>query len=350
MTQFQTVQPPPLGADLQLPQRPSPSPLTKIGLHLGSQITLELIPDGGSSARDFTVFSDKPEVQVLNSNVTGNKVTFELKARGAGTAQIGWRESATGSMRFATPLTVVAGEFRKHIANGLPLEVDLLADLARGSDGYLINEVRKLLHNDANNLFDQMGRHNHHRTAGNMTCGMVCKERSAQLFGKINKLNYEQPYHEPLRKVTKRSDVKYKPETMLGLRTQIIALLKTGSPVRVGVLDYPIGMFVSPGGKLIAWYKGGHTVVIVGWSGADSSFVYVDTWRDGSRMAYEGGITGDKNPDPCLYLGKLSLEHDPARVLTPGDIRFNMIRSRAETEGSEFNTARGSFLEVVSGP
>ena len=91
-------------------------------------------------------------------------------------------------------------------------------------------------------------------------------------------------------------------------------------------------------------------MVIVGYSAADTSFMYVDTWRDGSRMAYERGIAGDKNPDPCLYLGKLSLEHDPARVLTPGDNWFNMIRSRPETEGHEFNTARGSFLEVVSGP
>jgi hypothetical protein len=111
-------------------------------------------------------------------------------------------------------------------------------------------------------------------------------------------------------------------------------------------------MHITPGrqgGKLVAWYHGGHTVVIVGWSAATDSFLYIDTLESGSMMVYNGGIAGDRNSAPCRFLGLLRRGHDPARVITPGDRRFNIIRSVPETEGF-FDSASGTYLEVVAGP
>lgn len=351
MTQFQTVPGPVLDSKLQLPKQPPTSPLKNISIHIGSEVTLELVGTSGVDTLKLApMISPRQgiiEIKVLQ--VSPTKQTFTIKALNPGKVPINAEES---SGKRLAHLMVTAGSVKNHSIGSDPLDVDLFANVCRGTDGRLIDEIRKVLFNDENNLFNQKAKHNAHPTKGDMTCGMVCKERSAQLFGQINVLRYDQPYHEPLKAVKKRSDVKYQPDTIHAVKMKIISILKGGSPVRVGVLDVPIGMWVDKGpqgGQLTAWRAGGHTVVIVGWSAAHNGFMYVDTWPAGSIMKYNGGIPGEQNPDECWYLGMIGPKYDPDRVLVAGDTRYNILRSWTETEHS-FNTAAGNYLEIVAGP
>jgi hypothetical protein len=124
---------------------------------------------------------------------------------------------------------------------------------------------------------------------------------------------------------------------------------RKGTPVRVGVLDGPVGMFVQDR-KLIAHVAGGHTTLIVGCDKAASTFMYIDTWPGGSKLKYQGGIPGPGAPkDPCLYMGLFNTECYFTRSLKNNSSAPNLLRQDRNTEGN-FNTGRENYLEIVSGP
>lgn len=147
-----------------------------------------------------------------------------------------------------------------------------------------------------------------------------------------------------------RNDLKYKPNRIQTLVTQIKATLNAGKAVRLAVIDNPIGMSPLPNGSLVAYLAGGHTVLVVGYREAPTQFMYIDPWIAGSKMKYTGGIKGNKFDDEaCPLLGLMTVTHDPARKANSSDMGDNIIRQDVSTQGS-FNDANGRFLEVVSAP
>jgi peptidase C39-like protein len=146
--------------------------------------------------------------------------------------------------------------------------------------------------------------------------------------------------------VTDRSEVKYRSAVITKVRQKIVSLLAKGTPVRVGVLDSPVGM-TTHHHKLIAWEAGGHTVVIVGSDNQGKNFMYVDPWAGGSKLTYAGGILA---PFECESMGIFSAQHDATRQVggDPIDVP-NMLVQTSGTYGS-FSLVNGNFLEVVAGP
>lgn len=229
---------------------------------------------------------------------------------------------------------------------------DLLANICRDSDPVKTVKVQRLLFNDEDNIFDQNNAANEHKF-GHMMCGAVAKGRAKELFGDVSVLLYDKPYHEPLNEVNERSDVKYRAATITKVRFAIQALLARGVRVRVGVLDSPVGMHVE-NHKLVAWYAGGHSVVIVGCDKSASEFLYIDPWGGprfgGSKMKYEGGISGAGPSEECLYMGIFIAQSNGTRRVEDSDTdEPNILREKWSTEGS-FNSVPGNYLEIVSGP
>ncbi|HLX44323.1 MAG TPA: hypothetical protein VKR43_12850 [Bryobacteraceae bacterium] len=312
-----------------------------VWLHTGVSITLEFVATGsatGADARD--VISDTPTVvAVSNLKKTHAKVTFTLTGKGTGVVGIKGKDGT------AKPpsLVVIAGDFK----NQTDMEIDLLADICRDSDPVKTLAVQRLLYNEENNLFNQLNAVNVGKF-GKLGCGKVVKASGITLFDQVSEINYEQPYHEPLDAVKDRTDVRYTTKTIEKVRNAIKLILHKGIPVRVGVLDSPVGMFVQDQ-KLIAYYAGGHTTLIVGCDKNASEFMYIDTWPGGSQMPYEGGIVNTNFSGPCWYMGRYLAEYYYTR-LVPGDKAGppNLIRSDLTTAGS-FNGFR-NYLEIVSGP
>jgi hypothetical protein len=218
------------------------------------------------------------------------------------------------------------------------LAVDLIAEVGRGSDLLKIHAIQRMLFNNADNIFEQNAPFNRHNNPkiGNMACGIVAKFRGDQVFGHMTTVDYDHPYHEPLKKsVTKRSDVKYKAKTISSLQTQIVAMLtdEPPKPVRVGVLDDPVGMALV-NGKLIAYLAGGHSVLIVGCNRTGTQFLYIDPWGDGSKMEYKGGIAGFTPTGKCRQLGMFELVKDETRLADESDKgRWTLMRQRSIARG-----------------
>jgi len=245
--------------------------------------------------------------------------------------------------------------------------VDLISQIGRGSDSLKIHALQRMLNNqylgkdaddkdrytNPDNIFEQNAAANFHATYLNMTCGLVAKWRGAQIFEHISEVGddwYKRALHEPLtKKISKRSDLKYKPEKIRTLEMQIFEALRKGKAVRLGVVDRPKDM-TPEGGSLVAYRDGGHTVLIVGASKtATWRFLYIDPWGGGSKMKYQGGIAGNKFQFECSQLGLLVSTHDPDRRVKSTDSGNNIIRQDVATQYA-FSDARGNFLEVVSSP
>jgi hypothetical protein len=159
--------------------------------------------------------------------------------------------------------------------------VDLIAQTCRGWDSLKIHALQRMLNNqylckdaagndkytNPDNIFEQNCQANFHATYLNMTCGLVAKWRGAQIFDQVAEVGddwYKRALHEPpTKKISKRSDLKYKPERIRTLEMQIFEALRKGKAVRVGVVDRPKDM-TPEGGSLVAYRDGGHTVLIVG--------------------------------------------------------------------------------------
>ena len=295
---------------------------------------------GPADQRD--VVSETPgTVAVSNIHKASDKITFTLTASASDVVKITCQSSAGTEVG---ALIAVSGNVENHPG----MQFDLLADVMRGSNPVKTLAVQRLLLNDANNIFNQKNAANVKRHGGPMECGKVVNASGKDLFGTMSPIFYEYPYHEPLDQVNDRADVRYTPETIFLVRTAIKGLLAKGTPVRVGVLDSPVGMFVQDR-QLIAYFTGGHTTLIVGCDKAASTFMYIDTWPGGSKLKYQGGIPGPGAPkDPCLYMGLFNAEYYFTRSLKKNSSAPNLLRQDRNTEGN-FNTGRGNYLEIVSG-
>jgi len=320
----------------------------KIGIELNQTIELALVVDPhqvfGSLHSSNLGFVEPGIV----GSPTAKPVRIKLAAKGAGTADI-TAKSDSGEI-IAGPIKVVVGHFENHKdPSHEDMDVDLIAEVCRGSDPLKIHGLQRMLHNNVDNPFDQNGPSNYHAVFGNMACGIVAKFRGEEIFGFMGKVEYDHPYHEPIYgEITDRNQVKYKPEKILSLQTHIGAMLRDHKPVRVGVLDSPIGMRPI-NGHLVAYFAGGHSVLIVGANAANTQFMYIDPWTTGSQMQYKGGIAGNTFSEVSQFIGLFDTEYDPNRRLKATDTRKNIIIESKLTEGS-FTRAGGNFLEVEAGP
>ena len=333
-----------------------------IWLAIGSTFTLQHVGWAKGAGEPVIRWPEKSgTIDVRNEKVVGDVHSFTVTAKTAGKTPI--YGGVSGSRDVTAPLYIVSGQVHNHT----DMSIDLLADVCKGSDPYRIYLLQRMLNNNSDNFFDQKAAHNWSDKHGWLTCGIVVKERGNQVFGKepltslpqlekapnipatVTPIRYEHPYHEPLARVSKRTDVKYKSSTIEAVRAKIVQFLRAGTPVRVGVLDNPVGMFVS-GGKLIAYYAGGHTVLIVGCNAMANLFLYMDPLPNGSKLVYTGGVSDLVVRPKCNYLGMFEPKYEPARLVrgdTPG--KSNILRQTVSSEG-DFNTANGYFLEIVSGP
>ena len=352
----------------------------KIGIHLGQSIELQLT--GGNGCRIETMQSQTarllaagsggdasrleaaspPPVSLSVAVAASDKQKFTVTAKSPGVTYL-YATDPSGNRK--AELAVVTGTFDKHPG----MEVDLIADICKGSDSLKIHALQRMLNNrwvassdptiwifnNGDNIFEQNSQSNRSSNPkiGNMTCGLVAKWRGEQVFAKITgiKPDWYQvgAIHEPLRKKpAKRSDLKYRSSRVETLRTQIAQALRRGEAVRVGVVDRPTDM-TPVGGYLVTYYDGGHTLLIVGCNKDNSQFLYIDPWGGGSAMEYKGGFAGNNFPGECQQLGKLVLAYDPDRRVKATDTANNMIREHPDTQGS-FSYAKDNYLEVVSAP
>jgi hypothetical protein len=315
-----------------------------VWLPTGVELKLDFVAPAGRGADTRDVVGLAPTITVTVLDRTPHKLGFSIKSAIAASVFVEGQD-ANG---LKTKIAVFVGDFK----NQPGMEVDLLAKLCRAGDPLKLLRVQQLLFNQAENIFDQNSNANLHKF-GRMMCGAVAKGRAIELFGDVSVLDYTHPYHEPLpdSPVSSRFDVKYRSDVITKARSRIAALLAKGTPVRVGVLDSPVGM-TPHHHHLIAWDAGGHTVVIVGCDKAGMNFMYLDPWRGGSKMKYSGGITA---PFECESMGMFLAQQDATRrvVDDPFD-EPNMLAQRSETYGT-FSSGTpgapgGNFLEVVSGP
>ena len=310
-----------------------------VWLPTGVTLTLDFIAPAGSGADVRNVVGFKPTIAVTVLDRTPRKLGFSIKASVADAFYVQGQD-AQGRK---TNIGVFAGDFKNHPG----MDIDLLAKLCRAGDALNLSRVQQLLYNQEGNIFNQNSSTNLHKF-GRMMCGAVAKGRAIELFGDVNVLDYTHPYHEPLgdSRVSSRWDVKYRSDVITKVRLKIVSLLGKGMPVRVGVLDSPVGM-MPHNHNLIAWDAGGHTVVIVGCDNEGMNFMYVDPWFGGSKMTYAGGMMA---PVECKSMGifnaQLHLERRAGD--DPVDVP-NLLVQKWDTYGS-FNSARGNYLEVVAGP
>ena len=350
----------------------------RIGVHTRQKIELQLTGGKGYqiettqsqlmraqtnlSGQDVLKLADKfpSPVGVSDPVASGDRHSFTLAAKNPGVTNLFARDAASNEK---ARLTVAVGDFQYHD----DMKKDLIAETCRGSDSLKILALQRMLNNvylgkdasgndrfsNAENIFEQHAPSNSHATFGNMACGIVAQYRGEEIIGKVQWFASD-PYlytiHEPLGGTPRRrSDVKYRPERIQTLVTQIMATLDSNTAVRVGVVDSPTRM-TPKSGKLVAYESGGHSVLIVGYSSkAPLRFLYIDPWGGGSKMQYKGGIAGNKFATECPQLGLLVVTHDPSRQLKPGDSRNNIIKQDASTQYS-FSDGAGNFLEVVSSP
>jgi hypothetical protein len=299
--------------------------------------------------------------RISNPVASSDPQIFTIAARTTGKTIL----TASNPHRFDTAsLQVVVGHFENHPG----MQVDLIAAVCRGSDSLKIHALQRMLHNqylgggdvysNGDNIFAQQAPTNKSSDSGigTMTCGIVARFRAEEIFDKVLAPTFQWYHvgaiHEPLSsRVTDRRQVKYRSQRVETLRGQILRALNDGQAVRVGVLDNPLGM-TPESGDLVAYYPGGHTVLIVGHTDDGTQFLYIDPWSGGSMMEYQGGIVGNKFlPGKCCQIGKLIVTHDPDRRVNRSDIGRNIIRQHPDTYGA-FSLANNppNYLEVVSAP
>jgi len=310
-----------------------------VWLPTGVEMKLDFVAPKGAGADARNVIGFKPTLKVTVLDRSPRKLGFSLKASAADAFYVQGQD-AQGRK---TNIAVFSGDFKNHPG----MDVDLLAKLCRTGDPLKILRVQQLLYNQEGNIFNQNSDANLNKY-GRLMCGAVAKGRAIELFGDVNILDYTHPYHEPLGAgpVSSRWDVKYRSDVITKVRNKIVSLLSRGMPVRVGVLDSPIGM-VPHDHYLIAWEAGGHTVVIVGCDNGGNDFMYIDPWYGGSKMTYEGGFVG---PIECKSMGIFDAQlHGERKVGDEPLDAPNLLIQRWDSYGT-FNWSKGNLLEVVAGP
>ncbi len=253
--------------------------------------------------------------------------------------------------------TVLVGDFRKHPG----MEIDLVAEAVKAGTASQIAQLQQLLFDVEQQVFNQLSAANV-AEFGKWGCGKVVKKSVLQVFGtnRLSRIDYEHPYHEPMSgRVASRDEVKYRSAVLDAARGAIVANLKAGRPARVGVLDDPVGM-TPMNGRLIAYFAGGHTTLIVGCDKPGERFLYIDPWPGGSSMVYGGGFASHPFTAKSGFLGEFESVSSAARrappppprrglAPPPPDAGKNLIVQTAGSEGT-FGRAGGNYLEIVSGP
>ncbi|HEX2885637.1 hypothetical protein [Vineibacter terrae] len=314
----------------------------KIAIHLGNEVELEQWGSTDAEGKTPAIRLDKEDavqLRLINrpSNdkpFTVSKRRFGLKAVAEGVATLSGNDSATTS-----PLRVLAGDFRNHRG----MVKDLLADVGRGANPYLLYQLQRLLHSDTNNLFNQLSDANVAKERSALACGRVAKRSGEVLIGKVISHSFEKDssYHLPTSKVTSRNDVEYDPDVMLKARLTIARHVKNGHPVLVGCAFDPKTSMLKDG-HLQATRDGGHTVLIVGCNETAREFLYVDPYPGGSTMTYKGGIAADSYPSKCFFLSTFKVDSFQELVG-----RGPVLRSSRDSDGE---WSRDKYLEVISGP
>lgn len=317
----------------------------KIHVHVGQTINLEL---AGSSPKAVSIHSSEdPKNPKIKVSKLDAQQRLTVKAEGPGTTILTGLDASGGVA--TSPLIVVGGD----VLNHTNMEIDLLANILRGSDAVRIHAIHRLLNDNDDNIFNENWQAIIDKR-GERACGTVAKDGGQALWGVDAEAHSWRAYHipfpvpklprKPSAKVTDRKSVKFKEATVKRGTTAIAAWLNKGKPVLVGVLYGPSVarpfLFTNKYGQIERTGLSGHTVLIVGCDKPRENFLYIDPWHGGSQLIYEGGIASDKFTEKCS-LGILGLTRDPDR----GPI----LRQTTLTEGS-FRTVEGTFLEVISGP
>ncbi|MCC2676262.1 MAG: uncharacterized protein K0R58_3209 [Ramlibacter sp.] len=315
----------------------------KIAIHLDQEIELEQSGSTDAFGKTADVEVDKEgvvEVRLIdrpssNKPFTMSKRRFALKAVGEGEATISGKDE---HKTIRSPLKVLAGKFKYHQG----MVKDLLAEVGRGTNPYLLYQLQRLLNSNVNNLFNQLNDANVAKMHSALACGRVAKASGEALIGKVVSHSFakDSSYHMPTRKVTSRDDVEYDPDVMLKARMAIARHVKGGHPVLVGCATEPKTSMLT-GGHLQATRDGGHSVLIVGCSETAREFLYVDPYPGGSTMKYTGGIAADSYPPKCFFLGLFKVDSFQ-ELLGRGPVLSN--------RDSDGQWSGHKYLEVISGP
>lgn len=307
----------------------------RLVLETGKQVTLELVGVTGSSAApavsSIPVPGTSGKVSLSPLAGTGAKRRFTIKGDHAGKVTL----EAGGAS-----LLVDVGSFK----NDPEFDIDLIANVFRGSDPAKMHVLARTLFSNDDNLFNESSDFNKTRFKSELPCGSVCKAGGSVIFHPID-YDYK-PYSKPVphmgtdaaRSALKHSDIKYDVGTLKRGCAAIKKRLERGIPSIVGIVLSPSSA-VRAGGIFNETGDGGHSILVVGCDAKASLFLCIDVFPKGSKKTYKGGH-GGTFPDECSFLGVLELVNDAAR----GSF---VLRSREENR-NEFSGE--SFEEVVSGP
>lgn len=339
-------------------------------LHLNNKVKIEF--NGWEVASGTPAFkTDKQhvieisDVKKLTNNLRGrNNWSFTVTAKSPGRAMISIKDPL--NKNFIGDLTVCVGNFVNHRDDdGDLLDVDLIANVFRGSDVLRKQILLNMLANDPSNYLNENNTYNENKWKP-LACGTVSKVGGLDLMNPKTDYDY-QPYYQTIKPqiqtvrgvrkqvwaINDRSDIVYDENKLKQGAKAIQKRLKNGLPVVTGIAYNPFSS-LQPGGKLKETGTGGHTVLIVGCNADATRFLYIDPYGPrsektprGSVLKYNGWLSGGISPlkAPCEHLGIFEL-------LGPDKSgRASMLlRQVAATQASGGTFDGEQYLEVVSGP
>lgn len=339
-------------------------------LQLNNKVKIEFI--GWDVASGTPVFkSDKQnvieisDVKKLTNNLRGrNNWTFIITAKAPGRAAISIKDPT--NKNFISDISVCVGNFINHRDDdGNLLDVDLIANVFRGSDVLRKQILLNMLANDPGNYINENNTHNENKW-GPLACGTVSKVSGLDLMNSKTEYDY-QPYYKTIKPqiqtvggrkkqvwaINDRAEIIYDENKLKQGVKAIQKRLKNGLPVVTGVSYIPSSA-LQPGGKLKETGTGGHTVLIVGCNADATRFLYIDPYGPrsgkaprGSVLKYNGWLAGGISPfkNACEHLGMFELfdsgKSGRASIL---------LRQVASTQASGGTFDGEQYLEVVSGP
>ncbi len=322
------------------------TPVSKITIHLGNTVALQQ-SGGGAGKSPVEIASTDASVEIKNKSRSGSKQRFELygkspnvtPAKITGTTE---RPTADGKgvevVPYSEPLSVRVGVIKNHPG----MDVDLLAELLGRSNDAKKNLIYQMILDEDYNKktpadkvkfhpYYQRGLHPNgspKEQGGVLRCGTEMEEFAAKY---MNGTPLEYFAVHKLRpdlagKTVDRSTIQYETPALDRAVNAIKNLLKQRKPVRVVVIDNSEFTYASNGA-----IQNQHFVMIVGFGG--NHFLYIDPWRGGSTLQYQGGIDGNYQSNFMgifKYDSGKGISQDPALC------------------GGSFSG--DSRLEVVSGP
>jgi hypothetical protein len=323
----------------------------EIGQTLKLQLTgargSRIVSLDGTSAPSWPGTAPARKVAITDEVATSDAHVFSIKGTSKGNAIL---EALDARGTAVAQLFLSTGTCDNHPG----MAVDLIADVLRSPDALRIHALQRMLHNNEDNVFNQKAAANKNTSnPADLTCGMVAHDRGLQVFIKNTRVAhdwYQGAIYVPLKQKVKadRSNLRYVPDKVASLASRVGARLRAGEAVRLAVVDVP--ELLNPvNGRLVAYYAGGHTVLAVGCNAANTEFLYIDPFFNGSMMRYEGGHATSRFGETCEQLGIMVVERDATRSINAADMRANIIRTKPSTYGT-FKPSNGNAMEVVAGP